>query len=351
MTIRRISKYLTILFIGGLLFSCVPVKQFKEIEERQMNCDQERDLLKVQNERLVVDTTEMGAELSALLKDQGLLVADTTKMGGDYRRLSDLYDSAVKMNKDLSESKDALARGSAAEAKKLLAELQSTQEDLQRKEDELRQLERSLNAKKKSLDELQAQLEENNNILAQKNSELEERNARLIELEGMLYRKDSIVNALKDKVAAALGQFENDGLSIEIKNGKVYVRLEEKLLFKTGKWDVDPKGKSALKKLAKVLEQNPDISIMIEGHTDDVPFNGKSQIQNNWDLSVMRATAIVQILLDGSTIEPKRLTAAGRGEYVPVDPAKTAEARQKNRRTEIILTPKLDELFQILESN
>ncbi|MEA3446353.1 MAG: OmpA family protein, partial [Bacteroidota bacterium] len=225
------------------------------------------------------------------------------------------------------------------------------QEDLQRKEDALRSLEKALDKKKASLDELQAELEQNNTILAQKSSELEERNKELLKLQAMLNAKDSIVNALKDKVAEALGQFEGEGLTVELKNGKVYVSLEEKLLFKTGKWDVDPKGKSAIQKLAKVLEQNPDIKIMIEGHTDDVPYRGRSQMKDNWDLSVKRATSIVRILLDKTTIDPQRLTAAGRGEFVPIDPAKTKEARQKNRRTEIILSPKLDELFQLLEGN
>lgn len=339
------------MFLGAVVFSCVPLNQFKEVKTRNLDCSQERDLLKVQNERLIVDTTEMGAELRSLLADQKNMLNDTVELGKKYRRLKDLYNSAVKMNEDLTDSKNALARGSAAETKKLLSELQSAQEDLLRKEDDLRRLERALNKKKENLDALQAELEDSKAILAQKNLELEERNSRLIELENMLNRKDSIVNALKDKVADALGQFENDGLSVELKNGKVYVRLEEKLLFKTGKWDVDPKGKKALAKLAAVLEQNPDISIMIEGHTDDVPFNGKSQIKDNWDLSVKRATSIVKILLDGTGIDPKRLTASGRGPYFPVDPAKTKEARQKNRRTEIILTPKLDELFQLLENN
>ena len=125
--------------------------------------------------------------------------------------------------------------------------------------------------------------------------------------------------------------------------------MEEKLLFGSGSTEVDPRGKTALKKLAAVLEQNPDINITIEGHTDDVPVIPGSKYADNWDLSVLRATSIIRILLDGSTIDPKRLTAAGRGQYQPVDPAKTSEARQKNRRTEIILTPNLDELFQILD--
>ncbi len=337
--------------MGIILYSCVPLNQFKEIEAKTNVCSTERDQLKSQNEGLIVDTTEMGADLRKYYRDYNKLVDDTLTMGRDLRHLRNLYNSAVALNKDLTDSKEALARGSAAEAKKLLAELQSAQEDLQRKEDALRNLEKTLNKKKESLDKLQSELEANNAILAQKNTELEQRNKELIELQSMLNAKDSIVGALKDKVAAALGQFEDDGLTVELKNGKVYVSLEEQLLFKSGKWDVDPKGKSALEKLAKVLEQNPDINILIEGHTDNIPYNGKAQIKDNWDLSVKRATSIVRILLHKTSIDPQRLTAAGRGEFVPIDPAKTKEARQKNRRTEIILSPKLDELFQILESN
>jgi chemotaxis protein MotB len=125
--------------------------------------------------------------------------------------------------------------------------------------------------------------------------------------------------------------------------------LDEKLLFKSGSITVDPAGVSAIKKLAKILEQNPDIDITIEGHTDNVPLSPNASMQDNWDLSVKRATSIVRILLNGTKISPKRLTAAGRGEFIPVDAANTSEARQKNRRTEIILTPKLDELYRMLE--
>ncbi len=145
--------------------------------------------------------------------------------------------------------------------------------------------------------------------------------------------------------------FEGKGLTITQKNGKVYVSMEENLLFASGSTIVEDKGIEALKKVAKVLEQNSEINILIEGHTDDVPMAGKGDIKDNWDLSVMRATSIVKIITKNSSVDPRRLTAAGRGEYFPVDPAKTTEARKKNRRTEIILTPKLDELFKVLETN
>ena len=147
------------------------------------------------------------------------------------------------------------------------------------------------------------------------------------------------------------GDPEGKGLTITQKNGKVYVSLEESLLFATGKWTIEPKGIEVLKKLAKVLEQSPDINVLVEGHTDDVPMKGIGDVKDNWDLSAVRATSVVKIITQNSTVDPKRLTAAGRGEFFPIDGAKTKEARAKNRRTEIILTPKLDELLKVLETN
>ena len=144
--------------------------------------------------------------------------------------------------------------------------------------------------------------------------------------------------------------FKNDGLTVSLKNGKVYVSLEEKLLFGTGSTSVSPSGVNALKKLGQVLERNTDINIMIEGHTDDVPYKSDSgPIKDNWDLSVKRATAVVRILLDNSSINPKRLIASGRGKSMPVDSAKTTEARRKNRRTEIILILNLMNFFGYLK--
>jgi len=180
--------------------------------------------------------------------------------------------------------------------------------------------------------------------------ELDKRNARLAELEKILDAQKKIVQDLKNKVSDALLGFENNGLTVTMKNGKVYVSLDEKLLFKTASWDIDANGKNALKKLAGVLEKNPDIQITIEGHTDNVPYNpGSGQLKDNWDLSVKRATTVVRVLLEGTRIDPKRLTASGRGEFLPVDDRSTADARQKNRRTEIVLTPDLTELYKLID--
>ena len=148
------------------------------------------------------------------------------------------------------------------------------------------------------------------------------------------------------------GQFSAASKPITLKN--VTIEIDEatrKALEDVYKRQVDKRGEEALSRLAKVLEANPDISIIVEGHTDDVPYRGRGEVKDNWDLSVMRATAVVKILLQKGNINPSRITAAGRGEYAPIDPAKTAEARQKNRRTEIILTPKIDELIEILKTD
>ena len=141
------------------------------------------------------------------------------------------------------------------------------------------------------------------------------------------------------------------GLTITQKNGKVYVSMDESLLFASGKTEIEAKGLEALRHVAKVLEQNPDINMMVEGHTDDVPMNGKGEIKDNWDLSVMRATSITKIILNAGNINGNRITAAGRGEFFPIEKGSNSENRKKNRRTELILSPKLDELFKVLESN
>ena len=169
------------------------------------------------------------------------------------------------------------------------------------------------------------------------------------ELNAMIAQKEQKLNEIKLLVTNALHGLNGNGLSIEMKNGRIYVSLDEDLLFQSGRWEVDNRGVQALNRLANVLAQNKDIHIMVEGHTDDVPYKGTGNITDNWDLSVKRATSIVRILLNNRDIAPARITAAGRGEYMPVATGRTADARKKNRRTEIILSPNLDELMKIFE--
>ena len=200
---------------------------------------------------------------------------------------------------------------------------------------------------------LQERIAENEVLLekiTERENELADRMARVDELEGLIARQQEAMRNLKEKLSDALLNFEDKGLTVEARDGKVYVSMENKLLFRSGSWKVENEGKKAISGLAGVLADNPDISVLIEGHTDNVPYSGKGPLKGNWDLSTKRATAIVNLLLDNPQILPQNLTAAGRGEYQPLDEGKSAEAKRKNRRTEIILTPKLDEIFNMLQN-
>ena len=170
----------------------------------------------------------------------------------------------------------------------------------------------------------------------------------MAELQEILEKKDQQINSLREAVSNALLGFKDKGLSVRMSEGKVYVSMDEKLLFASGSWTVSPQGREAIYEIGNVMAQNPDIRIMVEGHTDNVPLNGKGDIKDNWDLSAKRATSIVRLLLENKNIDPSRVSACGRSEYVPLSPNDTPENRAKNRRTEIILTPDLDELFQVI---
>lgn len=186
------------------------------------------------------------------------------------------------------------------------------------------------------------QLEENQR-------ELEARQARMEELEQALRSRDEALASIRRKVADALLGFDGNGLSISTREGKVYVSMDDKLLFRSGSFDIEPRGAEAVRDLAVVLAANPEINITVEGHTDDVPYRGSGNLKDNLDLSAKRATTVVRLLLENKGIEPVRIVAAGRGEWLPVAAGQSAESRAKNRRTEIILSPKLDELMQIMD--
>lgn len=203
----------------------------------------------------------------------------------------------------------------------------------------------------KDIDKIKQQLNEREAELNAKSAELLKKEARLNELQEILDQKDAEVRLLKEKVSNALQGFEDSGLNVYEKNGKVYVSMNDKLLFASAKWEVEAEGVRAIQELGKVLANDTTINVLIEGHTDNVPFRGAGQVKDNWDLSVMRATSVVKVLLNSADISPSRVAASGRGEYFPIENEDTSEARAKNRRTEIILTPKLDELFKIISSN
>ena len=325
-----IARSIAFIMLGMVMISCVPLPKFNTLRQNNLYLQAKNDSLMLENKKMNILNTENSSRIDILTREIADMVKDSLLLSAEVKRSRTEVLRLQNQLQELQDLQESLLQGSARETTRLLRQLQATQEDLQQREDKLRASESELQKKQ---------------------SELEIRNARLGELENILARKDSVVLALRQTISNALRGFEKDGLSVFERNGKVYVSLDEKLLFQTGSTVVDPKGVSALKNLARVLEQNPDISIMIEGHTDDVPVIPGPVNQDNWDLSVRRATAVVRILLDGSKIDPARLIASGRGEYIPLDKAKTAEARQKNRRTEIILTPKLDDLFKVMETN
>jgi chemotaxis protein MotB len=215
----------------------------------------------------------------------------------------------------------------------------------------------NLNAK---IADLQSQLEGlNTNYASLRNntsseitklsSDLEKREARLKEVEAILKKRDEATNALKEKLQKALLGFQQNGLTVEIRNGKVYVSLTDKLLFSTGSIVIDDKGKQALLELAKVLNTQPEINIAVEGHTDNQKVGNLGQIKDNWDLSVLRSTSVVRYLTELQNISPERLTATGKGEYQPIALGNTPQDRSRNRRIEIVLSPKLDELYNLIK--
>ena len=332
---KHFSVTLIIVLSVILVVSCVSGKKYRELQYASRQNMMARDDFKAENLTLSMENRETGTKMEALEKEMGKMRQDFALAEIERNKAKDELNIISGRYNDLQNAQEDLIKGNVSETKKLLTELQAAQENLKQKEDIMRQLEESMDLKKVSLDELTL--------------ELEKKNAKLAELEKILDAQKRTVQDLKNKVSEALLGFENNGLTVTNKNGKVYVSLEEKLLFKTASWDIDANGRNALKKLAAVLEKNPGIQVTIEGHTDNVPYYpGTGQLKDNWDLSVKRATTVVRTILEGSKIKPGRLTAAGRSEYAPLEAGDAPESRQKNRRTEIILTPDLTELYDLI---
>ncbi len=206
------------------------------------------------------------------------------------------------------------------------------------------------NSTAEKLQLLARNLDDKSEELERKEKILKEQEKKLNEMQAVIARQDSITNRLNEIVKDALLGFKSDELTVKVKNGKVYVSMTDKLLFKSGKATVEAKGQEAIQKLSAVLNKNPELDVFIEGHTDNVPIK-TDLYKDNWDLSVARATNIVRMMADNYQVSPKRLTASGKGQYFPLASNETAEGRAKNRRTEIILSPKLDELFQLLQGD
>ncbi|TXG36882.1 OmpA family protein [Seonamhaeicola maritimus] len=318
--IKRISVLVLTLAVFA---SCVSPKVYKELEGKYNNLKNENRKLSDENETLLKAKNAATNELKQVQAAYEEAIADRDKLQGDYNAMKSNYDA-------LKASYDALEKNSSAAIAK----------NSQKNRELLAQLE----AKEQALAAENARL-------AKLKKELEDRSNRVAELEKVIADKDAAMSALKDAISRALTDFEGKGLTVEQRDGKVYVSMENKLLFSSGSWAVNSEGRRAVQQLGSVLGDNPDIAVLIEGHTDNVPYKGSGQLSGNWDLSTKRATAIVNILRENVAIAPENLTAAGRGEYAPVATNDTSEGKAKNRRIEVILTPKLDELSRLLNDN
>ena len=267
-----------------------------------------------------------------------------------YAQLKDNFNRQTKSIENLNtEIKDLTKKFITLEET-----LEITEDSLNQKQQKLEQLESSIDLlKQNSETELKKRIAENEELMekiAERENELADRMARVDELEGLITRQQEAMRKLKEKLSDALLNFEDKGLTVEARDGKVYVSMENKLLFRSGSWKVGAEGRLAIEELGNVLADNPDIAILIEGHTDNVPYSGKGPLKGNWDLSTKRATAIVNQLLENPDILPQNLTAAGRGEYLPIAPNSTRQGRAANRRIEVVLSPKLDEIKQIINT-
>ena len=284
--------------------SCVSNKVYNASRAEVMRLESELSALRARHSALEQLNNELNGEKLGLQDNLSTLTAEHDALRKQYASLD---ADRAKLARDLDQLRDMLDKGNA-EASRMLQELQRNQADL------------------------------------------EERSQRVEELESLLKAREEAIAAIRRQVSDALLGFEGKGLSISTRDGKVYVSMEDKLLFRSGSYEIGRDGEKAVRDLAKVLAANPDINVMVEGHTDDVRYTPNAYLKDNLDLSAKRATTVVRLLLENKEIAPERIVAAGRGESLPVAEGKTAEARAKNRRTEIILTPKYDELMKLMET-
>lgn len=314
------SSILLLLAIAFSLSSCVVTKKkFDDILAQKIKGDGELADKKIELEKANANIDSLSSNVRKLAQDTLQLSEQvntmTTRLSGlnkDYEQLNAYYknllNSSGKLNRDMTQQKEQLL---------------SIQDNL----DKTRKLNDSLSVS------------------------LSERERKVKELETVLSEKDKAVQGLKSRISNALLNFKENDLTVKVKNGKVYVSLAEQLLFKSGSIVVDKKGATALQQLAKAIKDQKDLGITVEGHTDNIPMSNKGEyMQDNWDLSVLRATAITKILTKAG-LASQQITSSGKGEFSPLEPNSTELNRQKNRRTEIIITPNLDELFKILGSN
>lgn len=313
-------KKIALLSIIASMTACMSQKKYDELDRDFNNLKADHQAQTSQFEDCEDEKEMMSDELQSLKKDyqsledeKEVIEKELNQKKSDYDKLSDSYNALEK------NSSKVLAEN-AHRNRELLKELEQKEEKLASEQERLEKLQKDLKFREK----------------------------RINELESIIAAEEAKMNQLKDNLSKALVNFEDRGLSVEQRDGKVYVSMENKLLFKSGSWSVGSEGQQAVKEIGKVLANNQDINILIEGHTDNVPYNGSGALKDNWDLSTKRATEVLKLLLKNANIKPQNLTAAGRGKFAPVAPNSTQSGKAKNRRIEVVLTPKFDEISKLL---
>ena len=308
-------KYLFVFIIYVSVFqSCVSIKKFKDLDAEYLSANKQLEIYKQELSDFKLLSTELNENLLSLSKRASSLESDTIDLGKAYRKKVRAYD-------DLSVSYELLIKNNSNTMAKQAEENRTLMERLGQMDIDLQERARAIKS----------------------------REEEMLQLQQLLKEKDYDLSRLKSSVADALLGFKGEGLTVEERDSKLYVSLENSLLFPSGSWEVNENGKKAIVELAKVLVQQSDIQITVEGHTDNVPYMGTGLIKDNWDLSVMRATAIVRILANNKGLKLNRITAAGRGSHSPLVENNSSENRAVNRRTEIILSPNMDKLMELLD--
>jgi len=317
--IRKISVFLLVTI---LTTSCVSKKVYNDLESKYAALKKEQRQLEDQNEDLTIAKNKLDTDLKANQEELARIKAERDKLQNELATASNNLKTLTASYAALEKNSDEALQANMKKNRELLAQLDAK--------------EKALAAEQERLNKLQ--------------SDLQDRSQRINELESMIASKEENMKRLKETLSKALNSFDGKGWTVYQKNGKVSVSMENKLLFQTGSWAVGSEGRRAVVEVGKVLAQNQDISVLIEGHTDNDKILGTlgGGIENNWDLSTKRATAIVNILAENKEINKENLTAAGRGEFAPIASNENAEGKAKNRRIEIILTPKLDEISKML---
>ena len=327
----RVKAYIITLMLGAMMTSCVTMEKYSALESRNDQLNKQHEIMKdelaaarSENKRLMDQIKQMRGAITQAELDIANLQQSLENTKKQYAYAKDKYDETVsKYMKQLSGTNANLTS-----ARRLL---EDRKKELNDKESRLEILEKEYQERKERMDDLLLKLEDRDN-----------------ELKRAIGQRTKSISDITDKVAKAMVGFESKGLKIDIKDDKLYITLEDRLLFAKGSWEVSAEGLKALAKLSEVLEANPDVDVVVEGHTASLAYTGKNEVKDNWDLSVMRATSVVKVLLKNKNINPNHITASGKAGFDP-----KAAPRQNpniNSRTEIILTPKYVDIIDILST-